>query len=272
MTESLSIESYNGIPVRVVDTEIGRAIPAVDVAKALGCSRKNITGLMSENPHLFGKGVTITYPLPTAGGAQDHTCLNQEGLISVLMRVSVGKAGTEEGKKRVEKFQLWARDALSNVVNGKPVEPLVPHQPAKVPEQKTPSQIAYEASRFAKMTNADSRTVLSAMLERAGHGYLVPLLPASDKIPVVPAPSVKPAGWLSASDIGAVIGKRPHEVNTWLYQKGLIIKDGERPGEWRLMPAGRQYGEERLYEPVPGHPVYRVFWRRDVLRLFGVVV
>lgn len=273
MIENLSIESYSGIPVRVIDTEIGKAIPAGDVARAIGCSRNALTKIMSENPHLF-KGVSINHPLPTAGGTQLNVCLNQDGLIAVLMRASVGRSGTEEGKERIRTFQIWAQKTLSKVMNGEPVKSPASKSSANVPE-KSPSQIAYEASKFAKMTGSNPKDALAAMLRQYGHGYLVPVLPDADALPVVPAPSVKPAGWLNATDIAKIIGCKPHEVNMYLYNRrpsALIVKDGERPGEWRITDAGRLYGEERMYEPSPGHKVYRTFWRQDVLRLFGVPV
>ena len=303
MTEKLTIENYNGIPVRVVNTDIGRAIPAVDIAKSLGCSRKNITQIMNENPHLFTKGVTTTYPLPTGGGVQDHVCLNEDALVSLLMRVHVGKSGTLEGKARIEKFQVWARDTLSAAIKNGGVHK---RQIAKevAPKRRSPASIAKDGLAFCRVTHSDPKETLGRMLIEEGYAYLPALLPPSHillpsgvgqrsfaksqttlAVPERPLietiagkdlvpPSPKPGGMLSATDIGRIIGKTAEQVNQWLYNNKYIVMDGERKGEWRITELGKQYGKESdLYKPHPAaQEVYRVFWNREILEKFNVKV
>lgn len=271
MNAKIQVKSYNGIPIRVLEMGNDNVIPATDIAKALGCSRKNITQIISGNPHLFpeDKGVTVTYPLPTAGGTQEHVCLNHVGLVAILMRISVGRAGTDEGKQRIERFQSWAQGVLSASISGIEKVPDKPYDAIRKMPSKSPSAIAYEASRFAKMTGADQRDVTARLLIREGYDYLVDLLPASENMPRLPAPSQKPPGWLNATDIGRIIGRTAEQVNNFLYFHQLIIKDSERPGEWRITHAGMDYGIEKSYEPVPGKSMFRVFWRPEVLRIFN---
>lgn len=272
MTGLALLFEHSGIntPIRVVERDEQKWMPLNDVADGIGHDRSGLHHLFNRNAEILGKYSGMV-KIATPGGHQDFLCLNRDGVIGILMKVDFVRIKDESRKKRVIAFQDWAIAVLSEKLQEtKPVPAVVPVQnPA---EQKTPSQIAYEASKFAKMTGADPRAVAAAMLERSGYGFLVSLLPSSEKIPVVPAPSPKPPGYYTATEIGQVIGKKAHEVNMWLYQMrpAMIIRDGENIGEWRITDAGLVYGDEFPYSPVPDKKFYRVYWRKEILEKFNV--
>jgi hypothetical protein len=88
----------------------------------------------------------------------------------------------------------------------------------------------------------------------------------------LPAPEKKPKDYLTATDIGEhpSVQKSAHEVNMFLYQykPPFLIKD--QNGEWRLTEYGKEYGEERIRELLGGAFVWRIHWKKDILRLFNV--
>ena len=246
----------------IVHDDIGR-VPITDIARATGVRKRSFLRVLDKNPDTFAPH-TRDAQLGTPGGKQTARWIDAEGLRLLLFEISSKHIRDPKVKERVEKFRAWQLNKLVQADRPLPVPAPITKTPH---EQKPPSAIAYEASRFAKMTGANQREVAAAMLREAGYGYLVPLLP--DDLPKVPAPSMKPAHWLNASDIGDLIGKTAAQVNSFLELHKHIIRDGERPGEWRITDSGRLYGEERFYEPVPGKSMFRVFWRRDVLAVFN---
>lgn len=291
----LAVESYNGIPVRVVMTDIGKAIPTGDVAKSLGCSRQNVQGIINDpnNSHLF-KGATISCSLPTASGRQDHVCLNESALVSLLMRISVGKSGTLEGKDRIEKFQIWARDILTHAQKSGVGNPdAISAKPAK---RLSVTAAVREGKAFARETHKDPHDSVAAALLRHGYEYYIPILPSSnilmppkagehritkDQQTIVPdrpliesiteknmtAPSPKPDGMLNATNIGKIIKKTAEQVNQCLYNNKFIVYDADNPGEWRITELGRAFGTEEFYRPHPANKgFYRVFWHEEVLK------
>ena len=90
-----------------------------------------------------------------------------------------------------------------------------------------------------------------------------------EKPVALPAPP-KPKDYLTATDIGERIGKTAHEVNMMLYQRKppLVIKD--QKGEWRLTDVGKEFAEERIHEISLGSFVWRIKWKKDILRLFNI--
>jgi cation diffusion facilitator CzcD-associated flavoprotein CzcO len=75
---------------------------------------------------------------------------------------------------------------------------------------------------------------------------------------------------LTATDIGERIGKSAEEVHIWMYQRKppLIVRDDV--SGWRITTWGKDFGEERAVELTGGTVVWRIKWKRDVLRLFNV--
>jgi hypothetical protein len=98
------------------------------------------------------------------------------------------------------------------------------------------------------------------------------------------APSPKPAGMLSASDIADSINQKnagisgaryytAEMVNKFLYNNHFIVYDADNKGEWRITDLGKQYGTEEFYRPNPKLAgFYRVFWNREILEKFNVKV
>ena len=257
-------------PVRVVDEYDDRWMPVADIATAIGYDRSGLKHLLKRNKELFAglKGYAV---ISSPGGEQKNLCLNRDGVVGLLMKLDFLRIKDAGKREKVIAFQKWAVTVLSEKLAGKAVVPASAKAPAVPADEKKLTSIPWEASKFSRATGADPKTVLTKMLDRHGYGYLVDTLP--DALPSLAPASPKPAGWLNASEIAEIVGDmKASEVNWFLYNKQLIIKDGENPGEWRITWRGKAYGDEFPYSPHPDHNVYRVFWRRDVLRLFGVVV
>ena len=116
-------------------------------------------------------------------------------------------------------------------------------------------------------TGWDLTDMQKRVLEDAGFYSITHAADLPKPMPIAPP---KPKDYLTATDIGDRIGKTAHEVNMFLYQRNppLVIKD--HAGEWRLTEHGHEYAEERIREVSLGAFVWRIKWKKDVLRLFNV--
>lgn len=257
MTENIPIPIFEGKQIHPIEQNGEVWIPLIDLAEAWGTDRTTPLNNVKRNPDVY-------YDMILGGDVTSPTHINERGLYVLMGRISAGRLKNPEARKAIIRFQRWVPELIQKVRQGKVVTTTPKIQ------DRSASQVAYEASRFSKMTGSNQRQVTARMLANAGYEYLIDLLPPDSQMPQLPAPSPKPSGWLNATDIGRIIGKTPEQVNQFLYFHNLIIKDGERPGEWRITDSGKQYGEERFYEPVPDHPVFRVFWQRKILERFNM--
>ena len=157
-------------------------------------------------------------------------------------------------------------------------------RPAQLPAPKGPDYaqclIAVKfAQEISKITDTDQLPLIRQALDHYNLGMYGGLIKPRtflerfgivDKPALSPAPP-KPKDYLTATDIGDRIGKSAEEVHIWMSnQKPPMIVRDDVSG-WRLTTAGKfQYGEERAVELTGGTVVWRIKWRKDVLRLFNV--
>jgi hypothetical protein len=277
-------------------------MPAVDIAEALGCSRKNITEVIKNNPHLF-KGVSITSPLDTEGGTQKATFLNIFGVIGVLMRAHPSGSKTENGKKKIELFQAWARDVLTREIQGPRGFP-VPGQASQAP-----GGWAAEAEQHLRFARAISRelnvpenwclTIALQQIEKDSgismKQYRKLILPIQAPGPGSPgeiqAPAAIEAGpgpglvaaagvappvldpaaaappgdlFITVSQIAGIVRMRAEEINRYLERNGYQVRDDS--GQYLLTDKGAKFGRVFPYGARSGHIGEFIKWDRAVIR------
>jgi hypothetical protein len=266
-----AIQLFEGKEIRTLEKNGETWIPIRDLSTAWGLNRTTLYNHIKRNERMF-QDCTMTCDNLSQPGFTD-VYVNEPGLYLLLARVSTSRIKNASAKESIIRFRIAAPQILRSVRKGEVITPppIVPPAPKKQIPQKSPSEIAYQASKFANFTKADRRKVTAAMLIEGGYGYLADLLPAENEMPRLPAPSPKPPGFLTASEIADRIGSNAQEVNRILYYRHqFIIRDHQRPGEYRITEAGKQYGVEEYYAPVPGKEVYRVYWSPRILEKFEV--
>jgi hypothetical protein len=268
----------------------------------LGCSRKNITGIIKNNPHLF-KGVSIAHPLLTDGGIQTTVCLTRDGVISVLMRVQPNRSNSEEGKKKIEEFQTWARDTLSKEMQVQ--TKLI--QPSQAPQAFMWSGEAAEHMRFAsnlhqawgitrkeafeiglrsaqKATGIDLSEYRNALTPampyhqapaiQAPEPRQVPLeiLPQASGIPAAQAPVKSAAGHITVTEIATLLNKEgtgstmgPADINRFLCNAGYQYRDQER--NYLLTDKGSLYGIVVVDSFKSGHTGEFIKWKPEIIEI-----
>ncbi len=112
--------------VRVIESNIGRVMPIVDIAKAIDYPRNKIVELLERNSELFEGTVgtvTVTTVQDNRGTEQvrdyEVKALNSYGVFGLLMKLDYNRVQSEEKKQNVIRFQKWAMQVLGDVASGK---------------------------------------------------------------------------------------------------------------------------------------------------------
>ena len=230
-------------------------IPVPAIAAATGVRKRALLSCLQRNADAFTPHVRDV-PLSTPGGLQVTRCLDRDGAMMLLFKLSTGHFKDPAIKHRLDAFRSWQVQKMG-------AGPALPALPA--PEQSRDAVL--EDIRFVKLLaeeiGTDPMPLYAHVLDRAGLGALGGLI-VRQKAPVPKlTESFQFKEWLIPSDIAALAGLTPQQINQWLYNNGYQIKD-ERDG-WHLTPLGFQYGQERVEEYDTGHVGIRIYWNRKIL-------
>ena len=245
-----------GQTVRVIPSEIGPVVPAVDIADNIGYNRSTITNTITKNERLF-KGFTIFKALPTGGGTQQFLCLNSVGTDRLLLLIKPAK-DREELCERVERFKAKAFGLLAKVLPGPGVPPVLDVE-------------LIQARRIAELTGGNLAAFQKIALEKCGVGDYAPARQ-------VPALVHGETGWYNITQLVAMCNDpllNPERLNWYLANNP---KDPERrPFQyrdenhlWRLTPLGAEHGKEYWYTAPSQHQEIRIAWRESVLYASGL--
>jgi len=109
------------VEVRVVDSEIGRVIPIVDIARAIDYPGQKLTDFISRNEELFeGTVVTITVTTVQDNRGTEQIrdyqakALNHYGVFGILMKLDYNRIQDEHKKQQIIRFQKWAMRMLAD--------------------------------------------------------------------------------------------------------------------------------------------------------------
>ncbi len=247
---------FQEIPVRIVQREKDRVIPLVDIARALGCGRNNLTQIIKNNEHLF-KGFTSNEPLPTHGGIQPTICLTRDGVTGILMKIHPSRAKNQEYFEKIVRFQQWAIRTLGQVMDGRldsvETQNKIPVETVTLLEEHL--RMAQALTQYAGVKQGIACAVAIAVVqERTGEDltWCKNLLPAATEQP----------GYLTPTEIGLKIGLSARRVNELLFELGFQVKDSH--DGWRISGPGRFWGEEFPFSR-HGHAGYQIRWKPAVI-------
>lgn len=261
-----------------MSTDLGPAIPATDIAAALGCTRKNITQIIKNNPHLF-KGVSITSTLQTEGGPQAATCLTRDGVIGILMRVHPSGSKSEQGKDKIEKFQQWARDTLSKEMQIQSQLPQA-HQADKAWSDTAGEHIRF-ARTIARELNLEEGMCLEVAIRQieqetgknlSQYRKLILPSPPAQASGIAAGPTrpeaQAPAGpaildYLTPTEIAGILQLRADDINRYLCRTGYQVREN---GEYLLTEKGSAYGKVFPFSARSGHNGHFLKWHRSIIK------
>jgi hypothetical protein len=236
--ELVKVESFQGIPVRIITHNGQEMIPLNDIADGITHDRSGLRKLFHRNEDIVGKW-SGKVNLATPQGIQEHICLNRDGVTAMLMKVDYARVKDTIRKKKIIDFQEWAASTLSKIVNGSakviPTDPqLASSLGNRVSDQL---QIADAMVRYA---NVDRGIAVSMALSKVQFDTGIDL--AMWKNLVVKGKTQKRVGLLLATEIGAMLGmgdNAGHSVNKILNKLGYV----QWVGHWALTQSGETYAE-----------------------------
>ena len=184
-------------------------------------------------------------------------CVNERGLYLLMGKISASRLKNPASKEVIIRFQRWVPELIQQYRKKEIVQvPKGPDYPGIIERLKFIRSLHEE-------TGWNLLELQKEVLREAGMISLTYHIE-----PEKPVALPKPKDYLTAKDIGERIGKSAHEVYMFLYNNHLLIMSP--PGGWRLTEAGKAYGSEYAVEVGQGAIVWRIRWKKDVLRLFNV--
>lgn len=222
---------------------------AGDVSTALDYSEaKDMTRNLDDDE----KGRQI---VPTLGGDQEMTVINESGLYSAILK---------SRKPEAKAFKKWVTSEVLPSIRktgsytapaaAKPKQPRI-SQPGPVKE------LLLIGKEMAKLKGINPHLVMAYTLDAIEQ---VTDLPASMLARALPAVAPAEVASLNPTAIGKQLGGlRAHAVNQMLLKAGLQRKDGSG---WQLTEAGTAFGEMKPFHR-NGHSGYNLLWLPKVVQL-----
>lgn len=103
-----SFDNFDNL--QLILSEKGYVLPISEIAKTLGMKKNTIIKIISRNERLFASLKTIQIIQ-----GNEATCLTRDGIIALLMRVSLDRL-PEEKQEKVLSFQKWAVEKLGQLM------------------------------------------------------------------------------------------------------------------------------------------------------------
>ena len=225
---------------------------ARDVAAALDYSvAKDMTRNLDDDE----KGGQI---VPTLGGDQEMTVINESGLYSAILK---------SRKPEAKRFKKWVTSEVLPSIRKTGSYTAPTAQPTAKPKQpriKQPSQVKellLIGKEMAKITGINPHLVMAYTLDAIEQ---VTDLPASMLARALPSVAPAEVASLNPTAIGKQLGGlKAHAVNQMLLKAGLQRQDGSG---WQLTEAGTAFGEMKPFHR-NGHSGYNLLWLPKVVQL-----
>jgi hypothetical protein len=255
-THIVKTELFHDIPVRIVDVDGTPMIPVTDIVTALGYDRGNISRLMKRNADLFTpyKGlVNITTP----GGVQEMICLDDTGVVALLLKMDYSRIKQPGFRKKVLEFQHWSFTTLRKLMKGE-IQTTLPVSKVgtidtinhyldiadiAVKRSGVPKEIAH-AQAWA-LANTDTKLDLTMTISSYIKAQTTQLqLPAASHEDIVNYDK-----HFSITKVAAALKLPIDKVRNVLESLNIIYFEN---GIWKLTAHGEQYG--KMFMVTPGYP------------------
>jgi hypothetical protein len=235
--------------MRISDSPIGKVMPVVDIADAIGYDRSSITKIVKGQENLFS-GTQVFQPFPTTGGIQQFLCINRTGLD--LLMVFLRPAKTRDSFEKFLKFREQALDRL----NGDRL--------SEVPRNGNVKTDLLQAKEYAEVCGRDAGAFQAAVFKK----HNLPEFAAALDVPSVIRGEV--GIWFTPTQIAERCGSdlSARNINYFLLNKGFQYLDG---GLWRLSDTGKLHGEEYWFTAPSKHSEVRIRWKESIMTASGLV-
>lgn len=261
MTDIVTIESFQGIRVRVVQHNGQPMIPLNDIADGITHDRSGLRKLFHRNEEIVGKWSGKVNLATPQGTSQEQICLNHDGVIAMLMKVDYARVKDPVRRKRIIDFQEWAASTLSKIVKGETIP--IPRDDAIEAMVRSHLNIADAMVEFAHVDRGIMTTVALARVESETGADLSWLKG------LVKKDRAQPPGLLNAGQVGAELGGlTATTINKMLAQLGYQYW---AVAQWQPTGIGRGYGENIPFTvthgPNSSHSGYQWKWSYAIVEV-----
>jgi prophage antirepressor-like protein len=225
-----------------------------DVATALGYEKARnaiANHVDSEDALIWG--------IPTNGGVQQMTVINESGLYSLILSSKLPRA---------KEFKRWVTSEVLPAIR-KTGSYSLPKNETQVAVQnplpkysKIIEDIGESAKNLEKYFGVKPGIALAKMISLFEENHELNLTRIKELLPA----AEHEIGYLTPTQIGKEIGKSSQYVNKKLVELGFQEKDEH--GGYILTEKGKEYGEAMPFER-NGHSGYQIKWTFEVVQLLN---
>lgn len=253
--------------VRILPSDIGPAIPVVDIAENIGYTRSALTHAINRHTTLFN-GFKTFKGLDTRRGNQQGVCLNNIGVGRLLMVLSPSKINKAELKERLDAFRLkeFGKIESDESVALVPMEQLPcgeDHDPLKESLNRNADIAEILISRYEYDPVVARRIAIQNVINEIGDAALPwkgpAMLPAATEPETPPAVSLPPEAdpdfdrYFSLKKISNIVHEPEDRVRNILEKEGLL---SYAHGIWHLTMLGQKFGKVFITYPQWPHRTY----------------
>lgn len=255
-THIVKTELFHDIPVRIVDVDGIPMIPVADIVTALGYDRGNISRLMKRNNDLFTpyKGIVN---LTTPGGIQEMVCLDDTGVVALLLKMDYSRIKEKGFRKKVMEFQQWSFTTLKKLMKGE-IQTTLPISKVgniditnhyldladiAVKRSGVPKEIAHGQAwaLSATATGLEINTAIASYIKAQSQQLMLP--------EGIPQDKKDYDMYFSLTKVAASLKLPIDKVRNVLESLNIIYFEN---GYWKLTAHGMQYG--KVFMVTPGYP------------------
>ena len=118
--------TFEGVPVQIITVEHGGKIepmlPLSEIAEKIGHERRWLWDIYKRHEEVLHEYscvlITQTHDHDGRAVLREQICFNRDGLIGLLMKLSVKRIKSEEKRERIKRFQKWGIETLGKIVAG----------------------------------------------------------------------------------------------------------------------------------------------------------
>ncbi len=190
--------------------------------------------------------------IPTPGGNQDMTVINESGLFNLVL-------GSR--KPEAKRFKRWVTHEVLPSIRKTGAYSVSVAAPAPSLPDYTQSRVAAILAigeMIARVPGVKPGIAAACTLNCIRDNTGIDLESMRKSLPA----STEPLANINPTKIGEMIGTTARDVNACLVELGLQFKN--RRGEWGLTEDGFAYGEALPYSK-NGHSGYQILWKLDVV-------
>lgn len=111
-TDIITTELFESRPIRFIQHNGTTYVPILDLASAVGIRKRSLLKVVSKNQDDFSEH-TKSLQLETVSGLQETSCLDRDGAMLLMFKVSTNHIKNPDTKRRFGDYKKWQIEKMN---------------------------------------------------------------------------------------------------------------------------------------------------------------